>query len=260
MQNRLQGLSPRLLSILSCETIDADGTRDLNIPRDSGDFLLLEHMFLKSVVRHRRHLHSEEWCEAPKLEVTSIAFVNVPDNSLKKYEDWCQEMEHFFWSGRAISLLLSSEVWRPLLATRFSQEVFMFHGVPWRAVDSISSSGFKLEHSGMHRGSMFGQGIYFAPHASKSDFYADCNENGEKCIFLCRVALGGAMAKWAACPHMSPTDDPDLRWKSVWAVTRECGGVVDHPEACIFSEDAALPCVKIVYKHSPACRCHRCQS
>ena len=258
MQNRLQGLSPRLVSILSCETIDADGTRDLNIPRDSGDFLLLEHLFLKSVVRHRRHLRSEEWCEAPQLEVTSIAFVNVPNDSLKKYEDWCQEVEQL-WGGRERPFLLSSEVWRPLLPTRFSQEVFMFHGAPWRAVDSISLSGFKLEHSGMHCGSMFGQGIYFAPHASKSDFYADCNENGEKCIFLCRVALGDSIGAWTACPHLSP-NNPSLRTHSTWAFTKDCGGVVDHPEACIFSDDAALPCVKIVYKHSPACRCHMCQS
>ena len=58
----------------------------------------------------------------------------------------------------------------------------------------IKDAGFKKEFAGSHRGTMWGNGIYFAEASSKADEYAHPEEAGiyQGCcaMLLCRVALG----------------------------------------------------------------------
>ena len=156
--------------------------------------------------------------------------------------------------------------WR--VAWKDSEEVLLFHGAPWKAVDGICESGFDLQYRGTNKGgTMFGRGMYFAPCASKCDLYADDNERGERCIFLARVLLRASLPRWRRCGgvrrskmHPLITNIAGQEWEfdSVCAVPREFGGAVDHPEVCVFHNSAALPCVKIIYKHMSSCHCHHC--
>merc|ERR1712039_487438 len=53
---------------------------------------------------------------------------------------------------------------------------------------------------------LFGAGLYFAEHVSKSDEYAQQNKEGQFPIIVCRVTLG----RMNYVPHQNPTTDPGI--------------------------------------------------
>lgn len=76
-------------------------------------------------------------------------------------------------------------------------EVYLWHGTSPTGAQGISANGFKLKFTGSNAGTMYGNGIYFAECASKSDEYATDDEvgihKGLHCLLLCRVVLGAML-------------------------------------------------------------------
>jgi hypothetical protein len=78
-------------------------------------------------------------------------------------------------------------------------EVMLFHGTPSiQAVQGIMQDGFRIDLAGSNRGTLYGNGAYFADMASKSDDYAvpllgnSFFQKNTKFLILCKVALGNA--------------------------------------------------------------------
>jgi hypothetical protein len=67
-------------------------------------------------------------------------------------------------------------------------EKYLWHGTKPQFSSIIGEHGFDERVSSL--GGLFGAGVYFAEHCSKSDQYCTPDTNGEYSIFLCRVLLG----------------------------------------------------------------------
>eukprot|EP00743_Colponemidia_sp_Colp-15_P005508 GILK01005924.1.p1 GENE.GILK01005924.1~~GILK01005924.1.p1 ORF type:complete len:1480 (+),score=188.34 GILK01005924.1:545-4441(+) len=67
-------------------------------------------------------------------------------------------------------------------------EKYLFHGTKHDSVDHICNKGFDERIARLE--GMFGAGIYFAEHCSKSDQYVTPDPQGLFYMFVCRVLLG----------------------------------------------------------------------
>merc|ERR1712187_492697 len=87
------------------------------------------------------------------------------------------------------STLLPKEM-RDTLRSTLNEE-YLFHGTSPKGALGITRFGFDLGRAGR---SLYGPGLYFAESSSKSDEYAEADEDGlyqGLCpMLLCRVALG----------------------------------------------------------------------
>lgn len=72
-------------------------------------------------------------------------------------------------------------------AERMANEVMLFHGTQSAALDAILLEGLDPRVSGA---GLFGNGLYFAENASKSDEYTGKPADGLHRMFLSRVVLG----------------------------------------------------------------------
>lgn len=68
-------------------------------------------------------------------------------------------------------------------------EFYLWHGSSPTAVYGISKTGFRIDLSGSHAGTMFGKGAYFCEASSKADEYAH-EDDGLFAMLLCRVVCG----------------------------------------------------------------------
>jgi len=220
---------------------------------NSPDFKFLEAIFQGSLTSHRLHYDSEEWCEPPQLTIVKITTVPFPSDLLQKYTTNRERISKK--PLHALQVPMDAAL-KPITTQRNANEYFLFHGCPWAAVDDIAATGFDWRLAGKKTGMMFGRGIYFAPRASKCDFYADTNKDGTKCMFLARVMLGSSLPRWRKCTDVT-TVGPDF--DSICAMPREYQGSVDFPEMVIYQKGQALPCFKIEYKHESSCRCNLCR-
>eukprot|EP00930_Biecheleria_cincta_P021823 TRINITY_DN16057_c0_g1_i1.p1 TRINITY_DN16057_c0_g1~~TRINITY_DN16057_c0_g1_i1.p1 ORF type:complete len:929 (-),score=214.19 TRINITY_DN16057_c0_g1_i1:127-2841(-) len=219
----------------------------------SADFKFIETVFQGSLRSHRLHYDSEEWCDPPKLEVVRISTVPFSAELLKKY---MTDRERISKRDLPSVPAPMHECIRPVISTRNANEYFLFHGCPWSAAEKITTEGFDWKHRGENKGAMFGQGTYFAPYASKCDFYADPGKDGTKTMFFARVMLGASVPRWRKCTDVK-TVGPEF--DSICALAKEHQGSVDFPEMVIFSKYQALPCYKIEYKHGGSCACNLCR-
>jgi hypothetical protein len=80
-----------------------------------------------------------------------------------------------------------------------SNEHWLFHGSSQAGVEGIAQGDFRLELAGTHRGTMYGNGVYFAECSSKADEYA-YEEEGLCRMLLCRVVLGRMLIDQSARP------------------------------------------------------------
>merc|ERR1712023_543081 len=71
-----------------------------------------------------------------------------------------------------------------------ANEEFLFHGTNDAAADGITRGDFLVNLAGSNAGTLYGRGVYLAESVSKSDEYTMENHNGERCILVCRAALG----------------------------------------------------------------------
>merc|ERR1712146_350145 len=71
-----------------------------------------------------------------------------------------------------------------------AHEEFLFHGTNDVAAESITKGDFLVNLAGSNAGTLYGKGVYLAESVSKSDEYTMENRSGERCILVCRAALG----------------------------------------------------------------------
>eukprot|EP00927_Polykrikos_kofoidii_P027826 TRINITY_DN24372_c0_g1_i1.p1 TRINITY_DN24372_c0_g1~~TRINITY_DN24372_c0_g1_i1.p1 ORF type:complete len:219 (-),score=31.34 TRINITY_DN24372_c0_g1_i1:113-769(-) len=84
---------------------------------------------------------------------------------------------------------------RNLLDIDGANEVYLVHGTKWDLVDIITyKEGFDER---VARGGLYGEGIYTAEQACKSNQYTEINGVGQRLLFICRVVLG--------CPKYTST-------------------------------------------------------
>uniref|UniRef100_A0A3P8WRG8 Poly [ADP-ribose] polymerase n=2 Tax=Cynoglossus semilaevis TaxID=244447 RepID=A0A3P8WRG8_CYNSE len=67
----------------------------------------------------------------------------------------------------------------------------LFHGTTHDIIKTVNEHGFNRSYAGKNA-ACYGNGTYFAVNASYSanDTYSKPNQNGEKCMYLCRVLTG----------------------------------------------------------------------
>jgi hypothetical protein len=71
-----------------------------------------------------------------------------------------------------------------------SNEQFLFHGTNDAAAKCITQGDFRVNLAGSNVGTLYGRGVYLAESVSKSDEYTEENEQGERCLLVCRATLG----------------------------------------------------------------------
>ncbi|CAE8606109.1 unnamed protein product, partial [Polarella glacialis] len=249
----LTGISSGVLSLLT-DVPDAKDyvPSDSMLEKGSADFIFLEAIFQGSVVGQRLHYDSEEWCEPPLLDIESISIVPFPPKLLNLYSNQRERISKHYVAELSSPMEFAL---RPSIGTKNVNEV-LFHGCPWAAVESIGTTGFNWKFRGENNGAMFGQGTYFASHASKCDLYAEKDPDGKRCVFLARVMLGQSLPRWRKCPEVKTVGE---KYDSMCGIPRNLDGSVDFPEVVIFQNSQALPCFKFVYSHQAGCACNLCR-
>ncbi|XP_040563425.1 poly [ADP-ribose] polymerase tankyrase-2 [Lepeophtheirus salmonis] len=133
-----------------------------------------------------------------------------------------------------------------------SNERMLFHGSPF--INAIVQKGFDERHA--YIGGMFGAGIYFAEHSSKSNQYIFGIGGGTGCpshkdrscyvcqrqLLLCRVALGKSFLQFSAVKiaHAPPGHHS--------VVGRPSVGGLNFPEYVIYRGEQAYPEYLISYQ------------
>mmetsp|Transcript_10863 Transcript_10863/g.24934 ORF Transcript_10863/g.24934 Transcript_10863/m.24934 type:complete len:629 (-) Transcript_10863:215-2101(-) len=251
MAQKMSGALVNLLGDLPTPQVSSTG----KIPAASLDFELIRHMFLKSIVSHKLCKKSSEWCEKADVDVVGVEFVDIPPNVYQNYAEQCKRLAQK--SDIKFEPAFGREsVWRPCTSTDAAKEFFMFHGTKWKSVDGICRNGFDGKFACKSTSNRFGQAMYFATNASKSDQYTDKDAEGQRCIFMVRVALGRCFPSWQKCQALA---EPPPGFDSISGVRKEFGGCVDQNEVAMFNPEACLPCLKIIYKHKAGCRCSVCK-
>lgn len=67
---------------------------------------------------------------------------------------------------------------------------WLWHGTNDEAAACITKGDFLINKAGSNAGTLYGRGIYLAESCSKSDEYSIENDDGLRCILLCRATLG----------------------------------------------------------------------
>lgn len=130
-------------------------------------------------------------------------------------------------------------------------EKMLFHGSPF--INAIIQKGFDERHA--YIGGMFGAGIYFAEHSSKSNQYvygiggSGCHVHQDKSCYqchrsllLCRVALGKSFLQFSALKisHSPPGHHSVIGRPSV--------GGLHFPEYVIYRGEQAYPEYLVTYQ------------
>lgn len=130
-------------------------------------------------------------------------------------------------------------------------EKMLFHGSPF--INAIIQKGFDERHA--YIGGMFGAGIYFAEHSSKSNQYvygiggSGCHVHADKSCYLChrslllcRVALGKSFLQFSALKvsHSPPGHHSVIGRPSV--------GGLHFPEYVIYRGEQAYPEYLVTYQ------------
>lgn len=132
---------------------------------------------------------------------------------------------------------------------RNPNERLLFHGTP--AINFVDG-GFDMQFA--NPSGMFGPGIYFAEHSSKSNQYvlrssgcaAHNNKNCYLCVramLLCRVTLGNSFNTKTVLKQLPPGSH------SVTAAAAP--GFLEYPEYVVYQENQVFPEYLIVYKIVP---------
>lgn len=165
----------------------------------------------------------------------------------------------------SIELLLHEEVWSKykLECRRLEinygvgslNETLLFHGSNF--IDNIVAKGFDEGYA--QRNGMFGAGIYFAKHSSKSNQYTfgygqGCHQHSDKSCYICerkmiyaQVALGRSFTCKEAMPDLAHAPP---QYSSVIG-TPEATDNLAYPEYAIYKGDQAYPLFIIRYKIKP---------
>jgi len=127
-------------------------------------------------------------------------------------------------------------------------EVLLFHGCKRGTANTVVQTGFDPRVA--NTGGLYGEGSYFACQACKSMQYTDAHDhNDQRCILLCRVALGDPeYVKEARKGTKRPSErDPSNPLKGLhdsFVVNPGCEGgpsAQEHREFVIFKAEQVYP-------------------
>jgi len=71
-----------------------------------------------------------------------------------------------------------------------SNTEWLWHGASIEAAKAIARGDARMDKAGDRVGRDFGLGLYFAESCSKSDEFSEPDDEGQRCLLLCRVTLG----------------------------------------------------------------------
>jgi len=227
----------------------------------------VESLFRSTLMTHRRFMGSEEWHPPSVVNILSVQHVQCEPGRMNLHMGTFSSLVEVQTHSEHCDLnRIVSKVTGSLTDAGSARGVLLWHGCPPDRVDSIIKSGFDLAKADI--GSAFGQGIYLAQHASKSDVYAKPDRLGVQSMFLVCAALGDMYPAKGYMPHLCSApcrkcEDSCLcsglaHFGSVYGVTREHGGVLDYPEHVIYNPNQALPLVIVRYCHDVSCACAVC--
>ncbi|CAE7477809.1 Parp12 [Symbiodinium pilosum] len=140
--------------------------------------------------------------------------------------------------------------WEPLgeLSSRLKShlaELYLFHGTSPKGARAISEQGFRRIMAGLNAGTAFGRGCYFAEASSKSDEYAQANDDGHFVMLLCRVVCGEMFRITDRDPLALSDALHSGKYDSVLA-DREAS-VGTYREFVVFDEECVYPEYLILY-------------
>ncbi|CAE7497271.1 PARP12 [Symbiodinium natans] len=118
-------------------------------------------------------------------------------------------------------------------------EFYLFHGTSPLGAKAISAQGFRRIMAGMNAGTAFGRGCYFAESSSKSDEYAQADDDGHFVMLLCRVVCGEMFRITDRAPLALSDALHSGRYDSVLA-DREAS-VGTYREFVVFDEECVYP-------------------
>lgn len=162
----------------------------------------------------------------------------------------------------SIELLLHEKVWFKyrLMCQKLEidygagskNEKLLFHGSNF--IDNIETNGFDERYA--QRNGMFGAGIYFAEHSSKSNQYTfgwgqGCRKHKDKSCYKCerkmiyaQVALGRSLLSKEAIPHCAHAPPG---YSSITGRPESTDNLL-YPEYVIYNGDQAYPLFIIRYR------------
>eukprot|EP00811_Abedinium_folium_P031683 NODE_5174_length_1800_cov_13.518231.p1 GENE.NODE_5174_length_1800_cov_13.518231~~NODE_5174_length_1800_cov_13.518231.p1 ORF type:complete len:513 (+),score=134.83 NODE_5174_length_1800_cov_13.518231:96-1634(+) len=149
----------------------------------------------------------------------------------------------------AIAMKLADEFAEPLMPE--VNEAFLYHGTSGLAADKITTEDFRVNLAGTNCGTLYGRGVYFAEHSTKSDEYTRADQQGHRHLLICRVVLGrvyytdqqesDSRACEAACLKG--------RFHAVLGDRIKCRGT--FREFVVFDEEQVYPNYIVTYKRIP---------
>lgn len=109
-------------------------------------------------------------------------------------------------------------------------------------VCSILQKGFLLKYANSTRSwGRFGNGLYFACDAAKSNDYTTPNKDGIRCLVLCKLIVGKPMIY---TQDQTALQAPPTGYHSVLG---EKGSSLNFPELVMWNEDGILPAYAVFY-------------
>eukprot|EP00929_Paragymnodinium_shiwhaense_P014189 TRINITY_DN122079_c0_g1_i1.p1 TRINITY_DN122079_c0_g1~~TRINITY_DN122079_c0_g1_i1.p1 ORF type:complete len:465 (-),score=35.41 TRINITY_DN122079_c0_g1_i1:83-1477(-) len=250
---------------------EAAGERKSLIDASSALGRQISGMVMNTLVGHRRDLKSDQFCPPPRVQILELWQVEPSRFVTEMYKLNLHRLRHKHPEG-----CKKVHIHEQLRLERSGRqgtckEALLWHGCCSATVDDILSEGFDPRWASSS--SVFGQGVYFAQHFSKSDFYAKADSDGIRRVFLSLVCLGetwhaGAYKGYLTLPPCAECledqrscgcdDGVDASFDSVSALCKAQGGPVDFPEHVVYDKAQALPIAIIAYRHVKDCSCAVC--
>ena len=134
-------------------------------------------------------------------------------------------------------------------------EIFAWHGTKTTASErSLEQEGFDLRRVRVDKG-LFGDGLYFSPHASKSDMYTKpwpaSDKTAPKSIYLVRLNMG------RVC-DVTTSDKGRRVPPDQYDTVRAGGHATLNDEYVLFDNHRVHIAFKFSYTHAAACQCAMC--
>ncbi|XP_008207481.1 poly [ADP-ribose] polymerase tankyrase isoform X1 [Nasonia vitripennis] len=225
------------------------GTLLVDLLAEDKEFLAVEEEMQSTIREHRDNGHSGGIFSRYNI----VRIQKVQNRKLwERYAHRRQEVAEEVGATTAPTSPSSTSRVNTCSATSLANERMLFHGSPF--INAIVQKGFDERHA--YIGGMFGAGIYFAEHSSKSNqyVYGICGGTGcpvhkdrscyicHRHLLLCRVTLGKSFLQFSAMKmaHAPPGHHSVMGRPSQ-------GGLV-FPEYVVYRGEQAYPEYLITYQ------------
>jgi len=139
-----------------------------------------------------------------------------------------------------------------------TNEFLLFHGTNPTAAGLICDGGFQISKAGSNKGTLYGNGLYFAENSSKSDEYAGDDKEGVYqglfAMMLCRVCCGNMFVTDEVQPNVENLErnclQPGAKHHCVVGDREKARGT--YREFVVFDADQAYPEFVIIYRRTDA--------